>query len=341
MEVEVKAKFLSILYANVTSYKTLIAPQLEEYWSKIIPDVIVLFQENNAVYNNTWEDNLLAYFCDPKEAATCALALRDYFQEREWGKTVLPKDTDVRIALHFAPVQMMKKPADETFSIIGTKLDLSQHLDDRFHTGQVFCTARFADQLEPLLDSEFSMEDLGEYELSLGWGKSEVYFITRKDDRDTTPLIEEKMEAKKLNTDDNFFLEPETNEFFKHKLLSRVKILEEKLEKYELKKKSLTSKIYIALSTFAAKILAIVVSFLIIYWTYSKADASLAIPAFVDELAAFVIVIMGFWAYHSFNTLKFYLYQNHKLGEILLDSKKAIEKALFITKSNELLGSEL
>jgi class 3 adenylate cyclase len=116
---DLKTELRAILFLDVTGWSKLSAAEIRSYVTGGIPKL--LEQLSTATFKNTWGDSIVATFHSAREAAECALDIRDFFRRTPESEGV-PVGLVPRIALHVGEVFTAYNPLIEREDVFGDSL---------------------------------------------------------------------------------------------------------------------------------------------------------------------------------------------------------------------------
>lgn len=167
----------SILFMDLAGWSKLRAPQLSAYLERALPKLDVLVKGYGAQHINTWGDALVATFGSSKEAAECALDVRDFFRRTPETEGV-PSGLIPRIALHVGEVIIAHNPLLARTDVFGDAVHLAARLEPVTGTGEVYCTAEFGTALDAIRGMGPCAHPIGEVELPKAFGLVRVFAVT-------------------------------------------------------------------------------------------------------------------------------------------------------------------
>jgi class 3 adenylate cyclase/HEAT repeat protein len=172
----------AILFADVKGYSSLSEHQLPVFALVALPGMADVLKNFHPSYVNTWGDAIVAAFRDPLSAARCAIGLRDYFRATNWAEKHLPKELNLRLALHAGVIFLGEDPIKGGQGLIGTQVNLAARVEPITRPGQIWATGQFVTLLSNCPDDTIEVDDLGERPLAKKWGSERLYRIRRKGD---------------------------------------------------------------------------------------------------------------------------------------------------------------
>lgn len=172
-----KTASVNILFLDLVGWSKLDPNQMVNYIEKALPRLGEVVAKFRCTHQNTWGDALVATFTSAKDAAECALDIRDMFRRTSENAGIV-KGLVPRISLHQGEVIIAHNPLIGREDIFGDAVHLTARLEPVTPKGQVYCTKAFADALDALSGIAAEAHQVGTIELPKGFGKVEVYLVT-------------------------------------------------------------------------------------------------------------------------------------------------------------------
>lgn len=132
---------------DVSGWSKLTSVDIYRYVTDALPKLNVFLIKNQADFSNTWGDAIVATFNSAKNAAECALEIRDQFR-RGTQLDGISNGLTCRLSLHQGEVMLCENPVRRGKDIFGNAVHIAAHLEPATTPGQVFCTESFADALK-------------------------------------------------------------------------------------------------------------------------------------------------------------------------------------------------
>lgn len=175
---------VSVLFSDVAGYSKLNEAQLRVFAEVVLHDINRLLEpyKGNIIEVNTWGDAILIVSSDTSSVAHFALDLRDYYHNKHWAESHLPKDLKCRIGLHSGTVFIGENPLRGAEGVIGTQINLAARIEPMTPTGQVFATDTFVKLLEDSADETIAYQDVGIQPLAKAFGTQQLYQLLRHDE---------------------------------------------------------------------------------------------------------------------------------------------------------------
>lgn len=173
----------AIIFGDIKGYSKLNPSQLRIFFETVLPELNQILSRYKPFVKNTWGDAVVATFHGTREAAYCAVALRDYFKDTIWSNRGLP-NLQIRISLHRGPVWKVMDPIRESTNVFGRHVNLAARLEPVTEPNQIWTTDEFLDALDitQCSDPELTVEDLGERPLAKDFGAKGLYRLQKKTD---------------------------------------------------------------------------------------------------------------------------------------------------------------
>jgi class 3 adenylate cyclase len=173
---DLKTETLSILFMDLSGWSKLRPPQITTYLEKALPKLDSLVRRHGAQHINTWGDALVVTFGSARDAAECALDIRDFFRRTPETEGI-PAGLSPRIALHVGEVINAYNPLIKRSDVFGHAVHLAARLEPVTAKGQVFCTAEFAAALEGIKGMGAAAHAVGKVQLPKDFGEVEVFAV--------------------------------------------------------------------------------------------------------------------------------------------------------------------
>jgi len=167
----------SMLFADIAGYSRLRDEEVPRF-QRIFWDLAAreLAGADEPRLANTWGDAVFAVFDTPRQAAACALRLRDAMRTTDWRAAGLPETTAIRIALHAAPVFSGHDPVIGRENYFGAGVTRAARIEPVTPPGLVYASEAFAATLAAQ-DASWSLEYVGTLKLAKQYGESRLYRV--------------------------------------------------------------------------------------------------------------------------------------------------------------------
>lgn len=181
---EIKA----ILFADVKNFSKLSEVQLRHYIHHYLGCVSKLIANSSDQHHhgplvcNTWGDAFYMVFESADEAGSFALKLRNALApppdgNADWVKCELPKDLNIRIALHAGPVLFFPDPILRAMSFTGRHVSFAARLEPVTPTGQIYSSEAFAAMAAMEAVTEFRCDYVGVIQAAKDFGFVRAYRV--------------------------------------------------------------------------------------------------------------------------------------------------------------------
>ncbi|MGB0597787.1 MAG: TRAFs-binding domain-containing protein [Rubripirellula sp.] len=173
-------RVMAMLFGDAVNFSKLDEHQVSqfiEHFMHPIGNIIRRYEETNVV-RNTWGDGIYLVFDHVREAGLCALEICEFTREQiarnAWGKHRLPRNLNMRIALHAGPVFGCVDPITGIKNYTGTHVSRAARLEPKTPPGEVYASEAFAALCSQYRVREFKCE----YVKQLSWAKHYGSFPT-------------------------------------------------------------------------------------------------------------------------------------------------------------------
>ena len=172
----------NILFADIVGFTKLIA---EDTPVKILAllermkSIIAPFKEGMHVINS-WGDAIILCHKDIDAIMTMAQGIQAVFNGPKTDSYDLPEGTNIRIALHKGPVFLAEDPITAKSNVYGSSINRTARMEPVTLPGSIYASDQFAASLKLETGDKYEYHHVGIIELPKGFGKQEVYKISRK-----------------------------------------------------------------------------------------------------------------------------------------------------------------
>ncbi|MCB1193870.1 MAG: hypothetical protein KDK90_25770 [Leptospiraceae bacterium] len=128
---------------------------------------------------NTWGDAIFATFNKASDMIEFALVINNIIQKTNWTERHLPKDTNIRIALHAGPVFNGIDPITKKDNAYGSHINRAARMEPVTAHGQIYASEQFAAALYVEKGDMYKYEYIGKIKLAKDFGYQETYSITK------------------------------------------------------------------------------------------------------------------------------------------------------------------
>jgi len=175
-------RMMAMLFADAINFSKLTEAQIPRFVNHFLGSIANLISTSNhaPVIKNTWGDGLYFVFSNVRDAGQFSLELCDLIGTTDWSKKGLPKDLNLRIALHAGPVYSCIDPVLEQPTFTGTHVSRAARLEPITPPGQVYASQPFAALAAAQYVAEFSCDYVGQTPLAKGYGTFPTYHVRRR-----------------------------------------------------------------------------------------------------------------------------------------------------------------
>jgi class 3 adenylate cyclase len=174
---------MAMLFADALNFSKLTEAQIPRFVDHFLGAIAKLISTSSyaPLVKNTWGDGLYFVFSSVREAGQFSLDLCDLIVSTDWTKKGLPKDLNLRIALHAGPVYSCVDPVLEQPTFTGTHVSRAARIEPVTPPGQVYASQPFAALAAAQNVAEFSCDYVGQTPLAKGYGTFPTYHVRRRD----------------------------------------------------------------------------------------------------------------------------------------------------------------
>ena len=182
-EIEVVPEFatemIAILFADAVNFSRLTEDELPRFVRHFLGAIgeLATHSQHAPVMKNTWGDGLYFVFHSVRDAGRFALELCDRVGSTDWTEKGLPKDLNLRIALHAGPVYSCIDPVTRQPNYIGTHVSRAARIEPITPPGQVYASQAFAALASAQHVTEFTCDYVGQTPLAKGYGIFPTYHV--------------------------------------------------------------------------------------------------------------------------------------------------------------------
>jgi class 3 adenylate cyclase len=131
------------------------------------------------IHKNTWGDAVCAVFDQVSDAGIFALNMRDLVRNTDWSQFGLPRDLNIRIALHAGPVFPCYDPVLKKLTFNGSHVNRTARIEPIAEEGQVYASEAFAALATADGVKEFMCDYVGTKQLAKKYGAIPVFLVRR------------------------------------------------------------------------------------------------------------------------------------------------------------------
>jgi hypothetical protein len=128
----------------------------------------------------TWGDGLYMVFDSPGEGAEFALGFLASMLSVDWCATGLPKESQIRIALHTGPVFRTFDPVMGQDGHFGSSVMKAARIEPVTPPGSVYVSEAFAATLAATGERAYALEYVGRLPLAKNYGEARIYRLERR-----------------------------------------------------------------------------------------------------------------------------------------------------------------
>ena len=178
---EHKSKLVSIFFADVMGYSKLIDPQVPRFVERFLGAIAEQLERATPppLVRNTWGDALYFVFDDVRSAGLLALDVAELVGKTDWPAHGLPKNMNIRIALHSGPAFRVEDPIIRQINYTSVHTSRTARMEPITPPGSVYCSEAFAAVVEAAGVDEFVCDYVGQTVLAKGYGVFPTYRVRR------------------------------------------------------------------------------------------------------------------------------------------------------------------
>ena len=175
-------RMMAMLFADAVNFSKLSEIQIPRFVDSFLGGIAKLIagSDHAPVVKNTWGDGLYFVFSSVRDAGLFALELADLVVETNWSRKGLPKDLNLRIALHAGPVYSCIDPVMGQPTYTGAHVSRTARMEPITPPGQVYASQPFAALAAAQFVNEFSCDYVGQTPLAKGYGTFPTYHVRRR-----------------------------------------------------------------------------------------------------------------------------------------------------------------
>ncbi len=179
---KLSTRMMAMLFADAVNFSKLTESQIPRFVDQFLGAIAKLISKSNQppVLKNTWGDGLYFVFTSVRDAGQFSLELCDLISETNWARKGLPKDLNLRIALHAGPVYSCVDPVIGQRTYTGAHVSRTARMEPITPPGQVYASQPFAALAAAQFVAEFSCDYVGQTPLAKGYGTFPTYHVRRK-----------------------------------------------------------------------------------------------------------------------------------------------------------------
>jgi class 3 adenylate cyclase len=174
---EIKA----MIFADIVGFTRLHETQIPSFVTHFLGKVAELMDQlpHPPIHKNTWGDAVCAVFDQVSDAGIFALNMRDLVRNTDWSQFGLPRDLNIRIALHAGPVFPCYDPVLKKLTFNGSHVNRTARIEPIAEEGQVYASEAFAALATADGVKEFMCDYVGTKQLAKKYGAIPVFLVRR------------------------------------------------------------------------------------------------------------------------------------------------------------------
>lgn len=179
---EFATEMIAILFADAVHFSRLTEDELPRFVSHFLGSIgeLATTSKHAPVMKNTWGDGLYFVFNGVRDAGEFALELCERVGRTDWTAKGLPRDMNLRIALHAGPVYSCIDPVTRQPNYIGTHVSRAARIEPITPPGQVYASQAFAALASAQHVTAFTCDYVGQTPLAKGYGIFPTYHVRRR-----------------------------------------------------------------------------------------------------------------------------------------------------------------
>ncbi len=172
----------AMLFADIVGFTKLTEMQVPSFVARFLGRVADLMRNlrNPPIHQNTWGDAVCCVFDHVSDAGTFALNLRDLVRGTDWTKYGLPRELNIRIALHAGPVFACYDPILKKKTYNGSHVNRTARIEPVAEEGQIYASQAFAALATAEGVKEFVCDYVGMKQLAKKFGAIPVFLVRGK-----------------------------------------------------------------------------------------------------------------------------------------------------------------
>jgi class 3 adenylate cyclase len=172
----------AMLFADIVGFTKLTEMQVPSFVARFLGRVASLMQQMSRppIHQNTWGDAVCCVFDHVSDAGTFALNLRDLVRGTDWTNYGLPRELNIRIALHAGPVFACYDPILKKMTYNGSHVNRTARIEPVAEEGQIYASNAFAALATAEGVKDFVCDYVGLKQLAKKYGAIPVFLVRRK-----------------------------------------------------------------------------------------------------------------------------------------------------------------
>ncbi|HEY9645110.1 MAG TPA: TRAFs-binding domain-containing protein [Chroococcidiopsis sp.] len=177
----VERQIRALLFADVVHYSQLGEDQYLPFVQHFLGAIADL--AGQPIYypllKNTWGDALYFVFANVNQAGRFALDLCDLVQSIDWSTRSLPKELNLRVALHAGPVEQNIDPITGHLNYVGAHVNHTARIEPITPPGKVYASQAFAAIASSEGLKDFTCDYVGQMPWAKRYGTFPTYHVHR------------------------------------------------------------------------------------------------------------------------------------------------------------------
>ena len=176
---ETSTPMMAMLFADAVNFSKLDEQQIPRFLQHFLGTIADLIARSKypPITKNTWGDGLYFVFSNVRDAGQFSLDLCDLVSNTDWAAKGLPKELNLRIALHAGPVYACVDPVIGLPTYTGTHVSRAARMEPITPPGQVYASQAFAALAAAEHVAEFTCDYVGQTPLAKGYGTFPTYHV--------------------------------------------------------------------------------------------------------------------------------------------------------------------
>jgi len=192
----------AMLFADIKNYSKVNDERAPNFFIHYLDQVHSMLEgaEIQTLFQNTWGDGLFLVFSDAVTCADTALRLVERIESIDWPRHGLPKDTTVRVGVHYGPVYQHFDKIINQDNFFGGQVNRTARIEPVTTPGCVFASEQFAAELSVQPNHNFLLEYVGVEQLAKNYDRCSLYRLgIVSDPRLSAEVVAEQPLATKQN----------------------------------------------------------------------------------------------------------------------------------------------
>lgn len=175
------SRVVAILFADAVGFSKLAEAEVPHFVQHFLGEIAQLSNRfaDSIIAKNTWGDGLYFVFSDVNVAGNFALQLADLVTKQNWERKGLPRELNLRIALHAGPVYEFDDPITGNRSYSGTHVSRAARIEPIAPPSQVYASEAFAALSAAQRTRDFTCDYVGQTPMAKGYGTLPMYHVRR------------------------------------------------------------------------------------------------------------------------------------------------------------------